>query len=156
MADEQGALRSEYLLFDLRSGEAFHTLVVTIADGRLSIRVCGILDEGAVGTREELSQRGLDWLFEGGAEGLRYACYPVVPLVEGGLERRIPFAAVSAAPVRGEYAPPKSDRAAAFLIMEYAALEQCEEPVLVVLEEVDTARVTVLAGSPIDPRQFER
>ncbi len=156
VADEQGALRSEYLLCDLRSGEAFHTLVVTIADGRLSIRVCGILEEGAAGSREELSQRGFDWLFEGGAEGLRYARYPVVPVVEGGLERRIPFAAVSAAPVRGEYAPPKSDRAAAFLIMEYAALEQCEEPVLVVIEEVDSARVTVLAGSPMDPRQFER
>jgi hypothetical protein len=156
VADEEGELRSEYLLFDLRAGDAFHTLVVTIADGRLLIRVCGVLEGGGAPSREELAQRGFDWLLESGGEGLRYARYPVVPVVEGGRERRIPFAATSPAPLRGEYAPAKSDRAAAFLIMEYAALEQCEEPALLVLEEVDTARVTVLSGSPMDPRQFER
>ena len=154
--DERGRLQGEYVIFDLRSREAPNTLIVSVAGARVAISVFGALENGSAASREELAQLGWGWIFEDGPAGPEYARYPSVPVVEGGHERRLPFAATFGGPLRGEYAAPGSDRAATILIMEYAALEPCDDPILVVLEEVDTGRVTVLSGNRVDPAQFER
>ncbi len=149
--DDRGGLLLEYLLFDVRAGEAFSLLLVVIAAGGLSIRIAAPLDDGAAASRDELAQR-LRWLFDAGDGGPVYARYPVLPAAAGAL--RLPFAAALPAPLRGEYAIPGSERAHPMLIMEYAALEASPQPSLVVLEEGDGGRVTVLSAAPLDPRQF--
>ena len=148
-----GGLRAEYLLLDVRSGESFHSVVATVIDARLSVTICGVLEEAS--SRDELAAGGCDWLFEPAAGEPQYARFPTVPLVPGGREPGVPFAASFAGPLRGEYAAAGSDRAASLTIVEYAALQPCDTPVLVVLDESEAGRVTVLLGRHVDPRQFE-
>lgn len=149
--DDKGGLLLEYLLFDVRSGETFSTLAVVIAGTSLSIRIGSTLDDGSAASREELAER-LRWLFDQGDDGPAYARCPAMPVA--GRQLRLPFAATLPAPLRGDYAVPGSDRARPLLIMEYAALDPCPLPFLIVLEELDGGRVTVLTAAPLDPRQF--
>jgi hypothetical protein len=149
--DDKGGLLLEYLLFEVNTAGAFSTLAVVIAGSNLSIRIATPLDDGSAASREELAER-LGWLFDRGAGEPQYARCPAMPVA--GRELALSFAAALAAPLRGDYAAPGSDRASALLIVEYAALEPCEEPFLIVLEDVDRGRVTVLTAAALEPRQF--
>jgi len=149
--DDKGGLLLEYLLFDVSSAGPFSTLVVVVAGSNLSIRIATPLDEGSAASREELAER-LAWLFDAGPGEPRYARCPAMPVA--GQERRLSFGSALAAPLRGDYPAAGSDRASTLRIMEYAALEPCEEPFLIVLEDADRGRVTALSAAGIEPRQF--
>jgi hypothetical protein len=153
--DGRGGLRAEVLFFDLRSpGEQGQSLVVSFSGARLVLRLCAAIEGGA--RREDLGQRGLGWLCEDGPQGLAYAAFPVAQVSEARGERRVAFAGAPGGPLHGEYATPGSDRIRRVLIIEYAALEACDNPVLMVVEEQETGEVTVLGGNLVGPAQFER
>jgi hypothetical protein len=150
-----GRLRAEFVFLGLRSsGEQAQSLVASHGEGRLVVRLCATIEDGL--TRDEFQQSGLAWLCDYGPGGPQYARYPVGTLGDARGEQRVPFENPAGGPLYGEYAIAGSDRVRKVHILEYVALEACEHPVLLVLEEVDTGGVAVLSGSVVSPAQFER
>jgi hypothetical protein len=150
-----GRLRAEFLFLGLRSaGEQAQSLVVSHGEGRLVLRLCATIEDGL--TRDELQQSGFAWLCDYGPGGPSYARYPVGTLGDARGEQRVSFERPAGEPLHGEYAVAGSDRVRRVHILEYVALEVCEQPVLLVLDEVDTGAVTILSGSVVSPAQLER
>jgi hypothetical protein len=149
--DERGGLLLEYLLFDVSGPGAFALLAVVVAGSNLSIRIATPLEDGSASSAEELAER-LPWLFERGDGEPRYARCPTMPAA--GREAGLSFAAAVPAPLRGDYAAQGSDRASTTRIMEYAALEPCEEPFLIIVEDLDRGRATALTAASLEPGQL--
>ena len=171
--DEAGRLFAEYILFDLQGEEINHTLLAVIVEGRLELRVYFTPEELEPATREDLVAGGMTWFFCPPADSedfspseLEYARYPSLPPInDEGEERQISFEGTPMGPAYGEYRIPDSNRAVSVALIEYMAMEECANPLILVLEEggIDNmgnplsegGLITVMMGATIDPANIE-
>lgn len=166
----------QWVIFEIEGEDEVCWFMVKIVDEELDFRVYYQPEGFEPGSRADLVERGLGWLFEPPEDEddfvpgeLEYARYPNVPPVDEEEEDSDEVSYVAKPPgplyARCKNYPGSSSDPGFITVVEYSSEEDCSDPEMLVLEEGGLDEdgdpsphggwVTILLGTPLESNEVD-